>query len=464
MPLVNLHTFVLNFQSHRPVYRGWFMIASMSLLFLFSFSTVQAQVGTKNLKLGLGLLTTMYQGDLSMDESGTFRVYPGANLSIQSQRIRRIQLQLNAGFGRFADQFDNGMPMAPEGVQMASFVETSYFYGDLRLRLTPFPWHRVRPYASVGAGFLIFSPKDLNGKFLSDAILTRPEGENYNTSVPQLPLSIGLQTEMTGLLGAGIEYTYRFTPTDYLDNVGSLGSRTGYDRLHNVTFSLYFNFSGRRGRPTLPTKPQGMNVLASLRAAAADSLLIAWNEVEVPDAPLEEEEAPVLASASAATKTQTAEEKAAERLKKLTAMCDEAIRNGDVLYFLPESFDTYASLYERFSVPKSIIQSLNGLEGQSQLPLNTSLVLPDLRKYLTDDAEAAKAAAEAAHWQAMELEALKESRYIYYQIKKDDSLNSIAERFKTRISTIKKLNALQSEKLYVGTYLRLPNLGIPVNQ
>lgn len=464
MPLVNLYAVVLNIRSTRLSYRGRVMVASMSLLFLFALTTVQAQIGTKNLKLGLGLMTTMYQGDMSMDESGSFRVYPGVNLSIQSQRVRRIQLQLNAGFGHFADQYDNGVPAAPEGVQPVSFVETSFFYGDLRLRLTPFPWHRVRPYASVGAGFLIFSPKDLDGKFLSDAILTRPEGENYNTSVPQLPMSLGIQTEMTGLLGAGIEYTYRFTPTDYLDNIGSLGNRAGYDRLHNVTFSLYFNFSGRRGRPTLPAKPQGMNVLARLRAAAADSLLIAWNEVEVPDAPIEGE-APVLASAPASeTKVRTAEEKAAARLKKLTAMCDEAIKNGDVLYFLPESFDTYASLYERFSVPKSIVQSLNGLEDQEQLPLNTSLVLPDLRKYLTDDAEAAKAAAEAAHWQAMELEALKESRYIYYQIKKDDSLASIASRFKTRISTIKKLNALQSEKLYVGTYLRLPNLGIPVNQ
>jgi LysM repeat protein len=186
--------------------------------------------------------------------------------------------------------------------------------------------------------------------------------------------------------------------------------------------------------------------------------------VDVPDTPVDEP-LEVLATASGASKPiQTEEEKAAARLEKLTGMCDEAIKNGDVLYFLPESFDTYASLYKRFSVPKKIIQSLNGLEGEEQLPLNTSLVLPDLRKYLTDDAEAAKAAAEAAHWQAMELEALKESRYIYYQIKKDDSLASIASRFKTRISTVKKLNALQSEKLYVGTYLRLPNLGIPVNQ
>ncbi|MEZ4684548.1 MAG: LysM peptidoglycan-binding domain-containing protein [Bacteroidia bacterium] len=435
------------------------------LLFLVSGTGAQAQLGTKNLKLGIGMLTTMYQGDLSMDESGSVRVYPGANLSIQSQRIRRIQLQLNAGFGRFADQYDNGMPAAPEGVQPVSFVETSYFYGDLRLRLTPFPWHRIRPYGSVGAGFLIFSPKDLNGKFLSDAILTRPPGENYNTSVPQLPLSLGIQTELTGLLGAGIEYTYRFTPTDYLDNVGSLGNHDGYDRLHNVTFSLYFNFSGRRGRPNLPSKPEGMNVLATLRAAAADSLLIVWNEVEVPETPVKTvTETAVASAANAEKKRQTAAELEAARLKKLTAMCEEAIRNGDVLYFLPESFDTYASLYERFSVPASIVQSLNGLEGQENLPLNTSLVLPDLRKYLTDDAEAARAAAEAAHWQAMELEALKESRYIYYQIKKDDSLESIAERFKTRISTVKKLNALQSEKLYVGTYLRLPNLGIPVNQ
>lgn len=415
---------------------------------------------TRNLRLGVGLMTTMYQGDLSLDESGSFRVYPGANFSLQSQHSRRLQLQLNAGFGRFADQYDNGVPAAPEGVIPVSFFETSFFYGDLRLKFTPFPWHRIRPYGSIGAGFLIFSPKDLNGKFLSDAILTRPVGENYNTSVPQLPLSLGIQTDMTGLLGAGIEYTYRFTPTDYLDNVGQLGAKTGYDRLHNVTFSLYFNFSGRRGRPNMSTRPEGRDVMASLRAPAADSLLIVWNEVAVPT--------PQITTSTLASKKNKTEEGSGvseeeARLSKLTDLCNQAITNGDILYFLPESFDDYASLYERFSVPKSIVQSLNGLEGDEQLPLNSSLVLPDLRKYLTDDAEAARAAAEAAHWQAMELEALKESRYIYYQIKKDDTLASIAQSFKTRVTTIKKLNALQSEKLYVGTYLRLPNLGIPVN-
>ncbi|MFK7968984.1 MAG: LysM peptidoglycan-binding domain-containing protein [Bacteroidia bacterium] len=425
-------------------------------------SFLSGQSGTRNLRLGFGLMTTMYEGDLSADESGTVRIYPGANFSIQSQRIRRIQLQLNAGFGRFADQYDGEMPAAPVGVVPVSFVETSYFYGDLRLKFTPFPWHKIRPYGSIGAGFLIFSPKDLNGKFLSDAILTRPAGERYNTSVPQLPISLGIQTDMTGLLGAGIEYTYRFAPTDYLDNVGQLGSRAGYDKLHNITFSLYFNFSGRRGRPNLPTRPDGRDVLASIRSLAADSLLIAWNDVAVPDQP------PVLASANSigpdlgnAGKTGVSSEEA--RLAKLTGLCEEAIKNGDVLYFLPESFDNYASLYERFSVPKSIIQSLNGLEGKEQLPINSSLVLPDLRKYLTDDAEAARAAAEAAQWQTLELEALKESRYIYYQIKKDDTIATIAGRFKTRIATIRKLNALQSEKLYVGTYLRLPNLGIPTS-
>lgn len=405
----------------------------------------------------------MYTGDLTDGGMNTFRAYPGLNLSIQTQRARTFVVQLNAGFGRFADQYDELSPIIAEDVIPVTFVETSYFYGDLTMRFMPMPYSRVRPFAALGAGFLIFSPKDLNGKFLSDVILSRPEGEDYNTAVPQLPISVGVETEITGMLGVSLAYTYRFAPTDYLDNIGTLGHRGGYDRLHNVNLSLFINFAARRGRPTIPVKPGGLDVIAHYRAKAADSLLLGWNnvqETQLASQPTEAED-PELPPTTRPVLSTTVDSLA--RIEALTRLCEQAIAEGKVIYFLPESFDSYASVFARFSVPKEVVQSLNGLEDAETLPLNNSLVIPNLKSYLDAENQDDVAAQAQAKWEALEQAALEESRYIYYQIKKDDNLTEIAGRYKTRVSTIRKLNALRSDKLFVGTYLRLPNLGIPVS-
>ena len=68
------------------------------------------------------------------------------------------------GLENLAEQYDGLRPSAPHGVQPVDFVETSFFYGDLRVKYRFMKRKMFQPYASVGAGFMIFSPKDEQGK------------------------------------------------------------------------------------------------------------------------------------------------------------------------------------------------------------------------------------------------------------------------------------------------------------
>ena len=86
------------------------------------------------LQIGLGLVGFSYHGDLTTQERNFLRAHPGGNLSIQFDGARPLQFQINAGYGRFVEQID-GEPV-PFNAQITpnNFVETSFFYSDLRFR------------------------------------------------------------------------------------------------------------------------------------------------------------------------------------------------------------------------------------------------------------------------------------------------------------------------------------------
>ena len=56
----------------------------------------------------------------------------------------------------------------------------------------------------------------------------KPDEEKYNTAVPQLPVTAGAKYKINDIMDVSIDYTYRFTPTDFLDNIAQLGEKTGF--------------------------------------------------------------------------------------------------------------------------------------------------------------------------------------------------------------------------------------------
>ncbi|MDX2248587.1 MAG: outer membrane beta-barrel protein [Bacteroidia bacterium] len=211
------------------------LLLSFALLCSFSL-TAQSKSAKNPLQVGLGLTGIAYIGDLSSRVTQFQRVHPGGNLSLQTETSRPLGLQVNGGFGKFVEQIES-----QTGTPANTFVETRFFYGDLRLRYRFWVNKKFRPYLAAGAGVLVFSPRDEDGKFLIRDGSTRNDAEEkYNTAVPQLPVTGGVFMKINAISGLSIDYTYRFTPTDYLDNISQLGQKKGFDVLHALQVSFYF--------------------------------------------------------------------------------------------------------------------------------------------------------------------------------------------------------------------------------
>lgn len=213
----------------------------------------QPRFGRDPLKVGLSLSGTSYIGDMSESHSLLSRVNPGGNLSLQTENTAALKFQVNGGFGKFTEQFDGDPPITAPHIEPTTFVETTFFYGDLRLKYRFFPQARIHPYISIGAGILFFTPRDQNGKFLKPRTQTRLEDESYSATVPQIPGTVGIQGKINRNIVLGLEYTYRFVPTDYLDNIGQLGSRNGFDSLHGLHLGLYFILKPQDEIPVVPS-------------------------------------------------------------------------------------------------------------------------------------------------------------------------------------------------------------------
>ena len=213
-----------------------FVVAILALFCCFSWSQAQR----KPLKMGIGLLGAAYMGDMNQNGSELYKFYPGINTSFEFASHRRVVPQLAAGYGRFvAQNRDLGVV---DGVRLNSFVSTTFFFADLRIKYRFRKDRKVIPYLSAGVGLLNYTPEDIDGNGLSENISTRSEGEVYNSITASLPLTVGCEFKFSPLLSVSAEVTHRRSGSDYLDNIGVLGTRKGKDHLNTAALTLHLTF------------------------------------------------------------------------------------------------------------------------------------------------------------------------------------------------------------------------------
>ena len=215
-------------------------IPFLSLCFaLFVCTTTLAQ-GNKQLKIGLGLAGFTYVGDLVETDVNLKRVNPGMNISLQTAGTSHLQMQVNVGFSKLTEQADGGSPPVTPVDPGYTFVETSLFYGDMRLKYRPLTESWFQPFVSVGAGLLVFSPKDANGNSLTAA-----QVNPYNGTIPQIPLTGGIEFKLTNRFATSIEFTHRLTPTDFLDDRQANGAREGNDYIQSLHLNFFVVLAGK---------------------------------------------------------------------------------------------------------------------------------------------------------------------------------------------------------------------------
>ena len=216
-------------------------ISILSLCFaLLTCVTSRAQ-GNKQLKIGLGLAGMSYVGDLSEADNDIRRVNPGVNFSLQTAGTAALQMQVNVGFSKLTEQADGETPPVTPVTPGASFVETSLFYGDMRIKFRPMTQSWFQPYIAAGAGLLVFSPKDAEGNSLTAAQL-----DPYNSTIPQIPLTAGIEFKLTDRFATSIEFTHRLTTTDFLDDRQANGAREGNDYLQSLHLNFFVVLAGKQ--------------------------------------------------------------------------------------------------------------------------------------------------------------------------------------------------------------------------
>ena len=223
----------------------WFWVRSWVLAgWLCGFVMAQESISDEKpiipkpaLKFGLGFLGITYHGDLNANEEYWHRFYPGANLSLQFNSIRRFSPQINIGFSKIIVQ-DRTLP--GNGQTPNNFVETPFFWGNVLLKCRIPKVGRFRPHIAPGIGLIGFSPKDVVGNNLTSNQQTRTAGESYSTTVLYFPINIGFELKLNRFAAIGLDY-YRFNMmTDYFDNIGKLGTKNGNDKLEGLQFTVFW--------------------------------------------------------------------------------------------------------------------------------------------------------------------------------------------------------------------------------
>lgn len=298
-----------------------------------------AQRADKVTRIGFSLNGFAYLGDLNEPGVGIIRVSSGGEISLESVKAHPFGVSFHGGFGQFTEQWDS-----PDGQPGTRFVQTPFLHGDFRVHARAFQTKSFQPYVSVGAGLLSFTPKDVDGFPLEEG--------NYNTMIPQLPGSAGLRWQVNPMIGFDLSYTWRFTPTDFLDNIGSEGSRSGFDALYAVNLGISFDLG-----TGLPNQELSRPVVVDTSAApVAQMQTISEEEAtdEAMDAINEEEY---------------------DRAAALKSVEEDLF-----LYYETKSGEELEDLAKRFRVPPDLLRDINILREGAKLKKGTYLKIPHVNQ------------------------------------------------------------------------------------
>ena len=252
----------------------------------------------------------------------------------------------------------------------------------------------------------------------------------------------------------------------------------GNDKLHSLQLSVYINLSKPAEMPPRIKKEKKGDLIAadSLMANRITQPLLSLQHIAPPLFPFHKSYAPTTIETVSVTfqevsfsdtaidsshsdPTTQVQETAEEGVDYWDKLALEAWNQGKVFYYRPQAGDTYEDLFARFRISETIVKRVNNLTGDKP-PTGGEIVLPDLRAHIGQMEDEAIIEEDQSEMVQREAQAIKEGKYVYYHVTKTDDLISVAARYKIRASTIKRLNFLRDNYIYVDSYLRLPDIGI----
>ena len=198
----------------------------------------------------VGLSAAAYRGDLN---NAYQRWTPLAHLALHLQRRRRLngsfQLTVGQVVGQgFAARL-RGDQAAADGRQPNRDFRTSLLAANYALRLNVVSRPRFKVYLAQGVGLLRYVPRDREGNRLAGRSATLAPQEGYGAVTLFFPTAAGLLYALPNHYVVGVQAGWLNPTTDYLDNVGTYGTRNGNDNVAAYRFMLWLPL---RPRPTPP--------------------------------------------------------------------------------------------------------------------------------------------------------------------------------------------------------------------
>lgn len=450
----------------RLKYYVWFLILGWQTTLLQA-----QQEGPPPIRIGVGMMGITYRGDLTVDEGSFQRFSPGGHLQVQFAAKKPIRPSLLAGYGGFREQIDVFPGNIPAGVEPNTFVETNFFFADFRLNYFLLSKKRFSPFVAAGVGMFSFSPEDQDGNFLGENIFTRLEGETYNTTILSIPLSIGFQYEVNQVIALSLGYTHRLTPSDYLDNIGSLGTKEGNDVVQHFQVGVHFSLvpGDQIKRPPPPQDPDRPLDIVAFPPEENRQVVFQVPERLTADIPPNRSASNRIEQlietdlARVQRENRSLIEQGDSYLTDWQRQEQEAIAAEQFIYYAVKPTDQLGDIARRFRTTPQMIRQLNQLPAEG-LGEQVYLRIPDVNQHedtlaINSPIQSTDSLANDPDWLALEEEALLEERFRFIFVRKEQSLAELAQRYHVRLETILKLNYLQEARLQADTYLRIPDLG-----
>ena len=208
---------------------------------LLKINTDTTQKKPNNVKylrfLEIGVGATAYKGDLN----SRYDYWASSlQIGIKFNKKKRLNSHLNLTIGSVVGQnyqYKFSSVDFPAGTATPNqYFKTSVFSFQYDLQYNFVKKSNFILYMSQGIGFLRFVPRDEDGKDLQDQRNTRVNNENYENTTLTLPLSFGAIYLLKNGYGFGVQTSYLFPQTDYIDNISGWGRESGKDKIAIVKF------------------------------------------------------------------------------------------------------------------------------------------------------------------------------------------------------------------------------------
>jgi hypothetical protein len=209
---------------------------------LFSFLLLSGCLGTAKLmaqyesevmegEFGISVGAAHYFGDLN-PRARLNRPKPAVGIFIRKQFSNYVALRISGHYAKvgYSDIYNSNEFEKRRNLSFNSNIFELAIQGDFNFfKFIPSdPYHRFTPYLTLGVGIFNFDPYAF---YRGQKVFLRPlgtEGQGtaaypdrkpYSTVALCMPFGMGAKYAINPRMNLGVEVAYRFTSTDYLDDV-----------------------------------------------------------------------------------------------------------------------------------------------------------------------------------------------------------------------------------------------------